>query len=85
MSEIVSAALTSDAFKELVPADVASKMLLEAPEHDSEGYRRLALPKIGRPVADALRRLATSDSRSDQAVIAEHLAERIEERVRRSR
>ena len=72
--------LRSDAFKRVVPDDVAREIRLTAAQGDPEGYECLSLPKIGRPVADALRRLAATGP-STEAVVAEHLAERIEHRL----
>ena len=69
--------LRSDDFKQVVPAAVAHEMRLEPGPGNSQ---RLRLPKVGRPVAEALRHLAAY-ARTPQAVIAEHLAERIDHRV----
>jgi hypothetical protein len=68
--------LKSASFAEVVPPQVAEKIRLE-PE-PSDAYR-LELPKVGRPVVSALQEIARGRSR--QAIIAEHLAEAIEQRL----
>jgi hypothetical protein len=73
--------LTSDEFRQLLSEEVSAKILLTEPEGPAQaGYKCLSLPKIGRPVADALRHIASAGP-SPESVVAEHLAERIEHRV----
>jgi hypothetical protein len=71
------ALLRSDDFKRVVPVEVAREMRLTS---GPERSQRLSLPQVGAPVAEALRTLAAF-ARTPQAVIAEHLAERIAHRV----
>jgi hypothetical protein len=71
------ALLRSDDFKQVVPVEVACEMRLTS---GPERSQRLSLPEVGRPVAEALRELAAF-APTPQAVLAEHLAERIDQRV----
>jgi hypothetical protein len=68
--------LQSDTFAQAVTRAVAEKIKLEpAPP---EGYR-LALPHVGRPVAEALHELGQGGG--SESMIAEHLAAAIEQRL----
>jgi hypothetical protein len=71
--------LTSDAFQTIVPPDIASK--IELTPNTKPGYYRLALPKVGRSVVDALAVFAQGDIGGREAIAAEHLAAAIEQRL----
>jgi hypothetical protein len=74
-----AALLRSDDFKQVAPAEAVRKMrLVSEPGQD---YQRLSLPKVGKPVAQALETLAAS-ARGPRASIAAGLARRIEDRLR---
>jgi hypothetical protein len=70
--------LQSEAFAKAVTPEVARKIRLTR----INDHYELALPKVGRPVVEALQAIHAEDQR--QAVVAEVLAEAIEQRIRRS-
>ena len=75
--------LTSDTFREVAPEELVRRIRL-ADDPERPDYQRLELPKIGMPVAEVLRGIAAgSATPTAQSVVAGHLAERIEARVRR--
>jgi hypothetical protein len=71
--------LKSDRFQTIASPELTSK--IELTPNSKPGYYRLALPKIGRSVVDALAVFAERDVSGSEAIAAEHLAAAIEQRL----
>jgi hypothetical protein len=74
--------LTSDRFKEVAPNELVRKVILTPRRTGATTYYDLALPKVGARVVEALERLASRDDvRPREAIIAQGLAEAIQQRT----
>jgi hypothetical protein len=74
--------LRSDAFNEVASPDLASKVLLSPTRAGEADYYRLALPKIGARIIEALTDFAARDDVAPkEAIVAEGLAIAIAQRV----
>jgi hypothetical protein len=71
--------LTSDTFKEIASAELASK--IDLTPNTKPGYYRLALPGVARPVVRALAAIAAGRVDSKDAITAESLAGAITQRI----
>jgi hypothetical protein len=72
--------LMSDGFRQVAPADLTSKIVLE-PDEPAGAYYRLALPKVGERVIEALIAFAAHHADAREAMAAEHLAGAIARRI----
>lgn len=73
--------LTSDRFKQVASAELAPKISLTPAERGGAEYYRLALPKIGRPIVEALNEFAEGDASAEEKATAHGLALAISQRL----
>ena len=71
--------LASATFRKIAPADLEGK--IELAPNTEPGYYRLALPAVGRRVADALTAFAAAEVDPKDAITAESLAGAIAQRI----
>jgi len=71
--------LASATFKKIAPADLEGK--IELAPNTKPGYYRLALPAVGKRVAQALTAFAAGEVDPKDAITAESLADAIEQRI----
>jgi hypothetical protein len=73
--------LTSNRFKQVASAELMRKISLTPAERGGIEYYRLALPKIGRPIVEALNAFAEGDADAEEEVTAHGLALAISQRI----